>query len=174
DSAPPSLSGRLQIDSLDADRYTPAPSGKAAPATAKKSNGGAATPADAKTMPNVDLLLSMGKLKAGGARFSTLTLTVKSSRGKSRVNPLRADLYIGSLDADASFYLTVQALRTNLTSSLALINLGALLTDVSCKAAIRGSSKTAFAISAAGAVGPPILSTLNGRGYFLVTNRDFP
>ncbi|QJT10896.1 AsmA family protein [Oceanidesulfovibrio marinus] len=174
DSAPPSLSGRLQIDSLDVDRYTPAPSGKAAPATAKKSSGGAATPADAKTMPNVDLLLSMGKLKAGGATLSNLTLTVKGSRGKYRVNPIRADLYSGSLDADASFDLTGQAPRTKLTASLAGINLGALLTDVSGKAAIRGSAKTAFTISAAGAEGPQILNTLNGSGNFLVTNGDFP
>lgn len=174
DPAPASISGRLQIDSLDVDRYTPAPSAKAAPAAATKNGGAAAAPADPKSMPAVDLLVSMGTLKAGGATLSNLTLTMKGKQGTYRINPIRADLYGGSLDADASFDLTGQVPNTKLTASLAGINLGALLTDVSGKAAIRGTAKTAFTISAAGADGPQILRTLNGSGNFLVTNGDFP
>lgn len=174
---PVSLSGRLQIDTLDIDRYMPKPSGQTAKASdeaAPASNGSASLPADPGTMPAIDLVISMGTLKASGAKMSNVTMTMKGRQGQYRVNPVRADMYGGSLDADATFDLTGQAPRTNLTTSLAKINIGALLTDVSGKAAMRGTARTAFSISATGADGRQIMRTLNGSGTFGVTNGDFP
>lgn len=178
-AAPPSLSGRLQIDALDIDRYMPASSQKdsAGPSETSQSaqkGGGKTLPADPETLPDVDLVVSMGTLKASGAKMSNVTMNMKGGRGQYRVDPIRASLYGGSLDADASFDLTGQVPASKLTASLASINLGALLTDVTGKASMRGTARTAFTISAAGMEGTQILKTLNGSGTFYVANGDFP
>ncbi|MFW5734432.1 MAG: AsmA family protein [Oceanidesulfovibrio sp.] len=169
---PTSLAGRLQIDRLDIDRYMPKPSGEAQPASGEP--GDSKAPADPESMPAVDLVVSMGTLKVGGATMPNVTMTVKGGQGQYRVNPIRADLYGGSLDADASFDLTGQVPGTRLTSSLDGINLGALLTDVTGDAPVRGTLRTAFSISAAGADAQQLMRTLGGSGNFQVANGDFP
>jgi len=132
---PPTLTGKLHADRIDADAllaaagkpvtYPPPPSGGAPPQAApSQAVPPPPPPKPARTgrlfpdtpipfgllrQANADLTVSVGDLKSGGADYRSINLHIVLQDGRLRIDPLSADLPEGPLTASLSLDATAPA-----------------------------------------------------------------
>ncbi len=170
--ATPAFDFRLDIDSIDADRYrapaTAAAAGKAA-APARSAAGpaaGADAPVDLSALNGLALngSVKVGRLRAGGLNMAGLSAELRSGGKRFAVSPLSASLYGGSLNGalKLEFPAGAKAPAIALDATLAGIALGDLLKDVMNKAPIDGKGDVQLAVTTRGDTVGAIKRALGG------------
>ena len=162
--SPPSYVFDVNVDKLDADRYSSAskPGGQSAGA------GKAAAPAPEQPLDFSALKtlqangsVRIGALKLANMKAQNVRLEAKAGRGRLDLNPLSASLYQGTLNGSLSLIAAATpqfALRQNLSG----ISIGPLLKDAMDKDLLEGRGSVTLDVSGQGATVSAMKKALNG------------
>ena len=162
--SPPSYVFDLNIDKLDADRY----SGASKPADQSAEAGKAAAPAPEQPLDFSVLKtlqasgsVKIGALKLANLKAQNLRLDAKAGRGRLDLNPLTASLYQGTLNGSLSL-IAAATPQIAVRQNLAGISIGPLLKDAIDKDLLEGRGNVALDVSGQGATVSAIKKALNG------------
>lgn len=183
DMAKPDVSFKLTLDTIDVDRYLPAPQDK------KAAGGIAADPAPAATPEQqqaagqepagaepaaidyrplrrlvVDGEMSIGELTVHGAALRNVELKIAGSDGVFTLDPFRLDLYEGGVDVTGKFDVRQDSPETAVSLEADGIKVGPLLRDSLEKEILEGTMGAAADISFRGDTAPSVKKSLNGSG----------
>jgi len=183
DMAKPDVSFKLTLDTIDVDRYLPAPQDK------KAAGGIAADPAPAATPEQqqaagqepagaepaaidyrplrrlvVDGEMSIGELTVHGAALRNVELKIAGSDGVFTLDPFRLDLYEGGVDVTGKFDVRQDSPETAVSLEADGIKVGPLLRDSLEKEILEGTMGAAADISFRGDTAPSVKKSLNGLG----------
>ncbi len=180
----PGLSFKLDVDSINADRYLPPrpPEGEAArPAaaagTAASGKDAAAAPAAATPLP-VDLLrklklkgdASIGQFIIRNVRMSNVKISINARDGDIAMNPIAASLYEGTYQGRVLIDARGKEPALNLDHVLKGISAEPLLKDLNGKSKLRGKGNFTLQATSHGADTNAIRQNLNGQGDFAFLN----
>lgn len=162
--SPPSYVFDVNVDKLDADRYSGA--NKAEGQGAGGGKGAAGKPEPPLDFSALKTLQANGSVKIGSLKFANLKaqnvrLNAKAGGGRLDVSPLTASLYQGALNGSMSLLAAATpqiAVRQNLTG----ISIGPLLKDAIDKDVLEGRGNVAVDVSGQGATVSAIKKALNG------------
>ena len=154
--ATPRIGFDLSADKLDLDTWFPPEKTPAsAPAPAAKGGGGGAAPADApvdlaalKTL-NLNGEARIGQFQARGIKLSNLRTALKAANGRLDVAPLTAQLYGGTVTANAS--AQANGNRVGLDANLVNVQIEPLMKDAVDKDLLEGRGNIKLAITTTGA-----------------------
>ena len=161
--APPSYDFDVTIDTLDADRYrSTAPTGATASGSAPAATGSEST-IDLSALKDLRASghLRIGALKVGNVRLSQLDLTLNAADGKLQLDPIKAGLYGGSMQAAAGVDANRNAYR--LKSTLSGVQVGPLLKDAADQDMLEGKGNVVVDVTTGGTVVPALKRGLDGR-----------
>jgi len=134
------------LDQLNVDRYrTPTPAAaKGTPAE---------TPIDLAALKNLNAsgVLRVGALQVAGLKATNLRVDARAGGGRLDLNPLNVNLYQGSASGSVSALATTPP-RFVLKQSLAGVNLGPLLKDLTGKEPIEGRGRLTLDVATQGAL----------------------
>ncbi|MCZ4316079.1 AsmA family protein [Comamonadaceae bacterium G21597-S1] len=161
--APPSFDFDVTIDTLDVDRYR-------STATTGASTG-ASAPAAIGSEPTIDLgalkslratgRLRIGALKLSNVRLSQLDVALDAAGGKLQLDPVKASLYGGSMQASAGVDANRNAYR--LKSMLSGVQVGPLLKDAADQDILEGKGNVVVDVTTQGTVVSALKRGLDGR-----------
>lgn len=162
--SPPSYVFDLNIDKLDADRY----SGASTPAGQGAAAGKAAAPAPEQPLDFSALKtlqasgsVKIGAFKLANLRAQNLRLDARAGRGRLDLNPINASLYQGTLSGSVSL-IAAATPQIALRQSLSGISIGPLLKDAMDKDMLEGRGNVALDVSGQGATLSAMKKALNG------------
>jgi AsmA protein len=170
----PNLKADLNLDRIDLDRYLPP--------TAKKEAGPASpgTPSADPTAKKTDyaplrrLVLDArfkaGELKAKNARMQNLEVRVSARNGIIQLDPLKLDLYQGSLAGTGTLNVQKESPATAVELALKGIQAGPLIKDVMAKELIEGAMAADIGLNFTGDAPDRIRQTLGGKGDLRFTD----
>lgn len=178
---PMSLTARLDVGQLNADRYLPPENTAAAPDRASATNappaagtgapGAAGSPAAARIpWPRLDVRLAVQRLTAAGVSLDNLLVTLTGSAGAYSLRPCTFLLYEGKAALNAEARLASTPPRYGLNLNVEGVNLGKLLKDVAGTANVDGRVSLAANLAANGpatageSVDTAVRRSLNGKG----------
>ncbi len=171
DFAKPDLSFDLNLDKINLDRYLPPPPEKGA--TDAKQDQPAA-PGKTDYLPLRTLVLDgkahVGALTARGVKIQDIDLKTTAHNGLIRIDPLLANLYQGTLAANAALDARQDVPRGNLALQVKSVQAGPLLQDYLKKDFLEGTVNVEAAISTAGDTPDRIKRSLNGKGHAVFSN----
>jgi uncharacterized protein involved in outer membrane biogenesis len=152
----------LKLDQLDADRYlepdAPAGSGAAA---------GAEQPTDLPVATLRDLRLDgrarIGRLAWAGLKLADVDVTVAADGGRLRLDPLRAQLYGGSLAGSLGIDASGERARVTVQQQLRDVQLGPVLSDFADIRNITGRVVADLDLAGSGNTDVDLKRTLGGR-----------
>ncbi len=161
--SPPVYVFDVNVDRLDADRYSGATKPEGGGAAGK---GGAGEPELALDFAALKTLqangsVKIGALKLASLRLQNLRLDAKAGGGRLDLNPLSADLYQGKMSGSVSLIAAATprlAVKQNLTG----ISIGPLLKDAVDKDLLEGKGNLALDVSGQGATLSALKKALNG------------
>ncbi len=168
----PPVRFKLNVDTIDADRYLP-PAAKA---------GGGKTPgaatAKAPELPlkmlrglNVDGSLNVASLKLNGLKLRNAVLGLKAKNGVVQIKPFAAKLYHGSLKVTASMNVQGKQPRFSVDKRLAGVKIGPLLKDLTGDdPLITGAANLSAKLKTRGLDDKVMRRNLNGRAGFSFTD----
>lgn len=180
DFSQPAVRFQLEGDRLDLDRYLapePAPA-PAAPLEAPKGpapgSSVAASPADAlrrAAQYDVDGALKLGTLNLRGVTVEPLTLQLRSGRGRLALEPVKAGLYGGAVDASAQVDASGRGdPRLRLKLSATDVSIAPLLTALAGQDILHGRFTVGAEVSGVAATGDALLRSLNGTARVNATD----
>jgi AsmA protein len=165
--AKPNLSVDLQLDAIDLDRYLPPATQKGeAPADKKP-------PADAATKKTdygplrrlvMDARLGVGDLKVKKARMQNIEVRVVAHNGIIQLDPLKLDLYQGSLNGKSTVNVQKDQPATRLQMGLKGVQAGTLVKEMMAKELIEGALNADLDLRFDGDGPDRIRQTLGGKG----------
>lgn len=171
DFSKPDLAFDLNLDKINLDRYLPPPAEKGAP-EAKKDQP--ATPRKTDYLPLRTLVLDgkarVGALTAKGVKIQGINLRATARNGVLRIDPLLANLYQGTLAANAAVDVRQDVPRSNLALQVTGVQAGPLLRDYLKKDFLEGTAHVEANISAVGDAPDRIKRGLNGKGQAVFSN----
>ena len=161
--SPPAYLFDVNVDKLDADRYSGATKSEDGGAAGK---GSAGKPQPAFDFAALKTLQANGSVKIGALEFANLKLqnlrlNAKAGGGRLDLNPLAADLYQGRMSGSVSLIAAATpqfAVKQNLTG----ISIGPLLKDAVGKDLLEGKGNLALEVSGQGATVSALKRALNG------------
>lgn len=138
------LDVEVNADRIDLDRYFPAQGAT----TSDKAP--ADTPVDLRALAGLtgNFKLQAGTLRSRGVTVTGLNLGLRASGGKLEIEPLRAALYGGTVQANARADAATGALSAN--GVLTNIDVGPLLHDLAQSKLLSGRGNVRFALSSRG------------------------
>lgn len=164
DFAAPAVGFQLALDALDLNRYLP-PADEAAEAAAPPALP--AVPADAMSRLRLDGTLQIGRLQVASLNAQALEVRVRAADGVLQLEPLKAALYQGSLDARLRLETRGGALRLVAAETLTGAQLGPALQDLTGSDRLLGSADVEADLRAAGATSEALRRSLDGRLAFV-------
>ena len=162
--SPPSFQFDINIDKLDADRYTgPKQSAESGARAGKGTAGSPEQPLDFSALKTLQAngSIKIGALKVANLKAQNVRLDVKAGAGRLDVNPLTASLYQGAMNGSLSLVAAATpriAVKQNLTG----ISMGPLLKDAIDKDILEGRGNVTLDVSGQGATVSAIKKTLYG------------
>ncbi len=171
--AKPAIRFGLDLDAIDADRYLPprseAPAVAATPGAA--AGGAAQLPLEPLRALDIDGTLKIGKLKAYNVNSSNIVLRLTASNGQLRLNPAQAQMYDGRYQGNIGLDVRGDKPRLSLDESLAGVQVGPLLRDLTGKEEkLTGKAQLNAKLTAEGSAAEAIQQTLNGTAAFAFTD----
>jgi AsmA protein len=164
----PNLKADLNLDRIDLDRYLPPPSpDKTGKTSVKKPS---TEPVKKKTDYTplrrlvMDARFKAGELKAKHARMQNLEIRVSARNGIIQLDPLKLDLYQGSLAGNGTLNVQKDKPTTALKLSMNGIQAGPLIRDVIEKELIEGAMAAEIDLDFKGDAPDSVRQTLNGKG----------
>ncbi|HEY5293569.1 MAG TPA: AsmA family protein, partial [Burkholderiales bacterium] len=162
--SPPSYVFDVNVDKLDADRYTAA--NKSGSESAGAGKTAASKPEQALDFSALKTLHANGSVKIGALKVANLKaqnvrLDVKASGGRLDVNPLSASLYQGAANGSMSLVAAATP-QIALKQNLAGISIGPLLKDAIDRDLLEGKGSVTLDVSGQGATVSAIKKALNG------------
>lgn len=151
----------IAIDKLDADRYLPKPAQKDPKPHAGTNNADTAIDLSALQNLRANGSLRIGSLKVKNIRTANVRIDLRAADGKLHLQPLRADLYGGSVNG-AIAVTAAKPARFAVRQTLANVNVGPLLQDATGSAPITGRGKVAFDVNAVGGTLGQVKKSLDG------------
>jgi AsmA protein len=179
---------RLQVDTLDVDRYLPSGGGS----TSTDAGGdGADTSAGAKvavsrdTSPHIldaaflralslDAEVSASMLRVAGIRIDDAAATVKARHGLVRISPVKAGLYGGTLSAAATINAVTDRPRIDLLVGLDRVDVAGISRDALGSDEYQGRLTFNGAVSCDGERLISMLASMNGKTSTHLADGVFP
>ncbi len=165
----PDIRFDVRMDTIDLDRYLPAP--------AKKTDRPADRPGAGQSTPQakgpdyeplrrliLDGRATVGKLKAGKANLQNVQFQITGRNGQFRIKPLACELYGGSATITGTFDVGPKQPRSNLRLTLQNIAAGPMIRDVAQKDVLEGLLQSDIKLAFQGDTPAGIKQTLNGGG----------
>ncbi|MCJ2165923.1 MULTISPECIES: AsmA family protein [unclassified Pseudodesulfovibrio] len=169
---------RLDVGSLDLDRYLPPAHAGSATVSHDEAKAGimddTLLPVAQLKRLNLDLEAKAAELKLGGARFTKVVTVVDSGNGVVKIAPLSAEAYSGILELSATINVMGKRPETEYRVSVEKLNVGALSKDVGNKAEYAGIADFASSGTCQGKQARAMLQTLNGTLSFHLADGIFP
>lgn len=168
----PPLRFKFGVDAIDLDRYLPAVAeGEVGESGAVASNGPATTgdepialPLDMMRQLDVKGEFNVGSVKVKNLTTSDIAVPVNAKAGRISVNGLRANMYQGQLNSNATIDATSDTPSYAVDMSLAGIEADPLLVDLlQKKSFLTGNGQFAANITTAGNSVNALTAGLNGR-----------
>jgi AsmA protein len=164
----PNLKAEMNLDRIDLDRYLPEPAeGEAGTDAAKQ------TPADAARKKTdyapfrrlvMDTRITTGDLKVKKARLQNIEVKVSARNGIIKLDPLKVDLYEGSLAGTGTLNVQKDNPATTLQLALNGVQAGQLVKDLMAKELIEGMLAADIGLNFTGDAPALIRQTLGGKG----------
>ena len=162
DFSRPNLAFEINLDRINLDRYLP-------PASDKP--GAAAKPAEKKPSDYrplrkliLDGQIKIGQLVVSKAKIEDMLVHVIAKNGIINLNPLKLNMYHGSVAGIAKLNVQQDTPRMNVNLDVANIQAGPLLQDVLEKDILEGITNAQVNLSMSGNEAAAIKKTLNGSG----------
>ena len=176
----PNLKIDMRLDQIDLDRYLPAPA-KGAGTTAQKSKPGSSSQAQttgkaAKTDYGplrrlvLDARFNAGKLTVKKARMQNLDVRVIARNGIFNLDPMKLDLYSGSLAGTGRLDVRQDTPATTVSMKMDGVQAGALIKDVMNKDFIEGLMAADIGLNFTGDTSEAIRKSLGGKGDLRFTD----
>ncbi len=165
--SPPSYVFDVNVDKLDADRYTGAkkPEAKGAPAAKPEE------PLDFSALKTLQASGSVriGSLKAANLKAQNVRIDAKAGGGRLDLNPLSANLYQGTMNGSLSLAAAATP-QIAVKQKLAGIRIGPLLKDAIDRDLLEGRGSVTLDVSGQGATVSAIKKALNGSASINLTD----
>lgn len=161
----------VHVNDLDLDRYLA--SGRSASRPGSGAPPGApavSEPALALPIPKLKGTVSVERLTAGRARLERVSMQLSGTGGVLTIDPFTASLYDGSMSGRAAVDVRPGGPHTSLEATLADVQLGPLLKDISGRGAIEGRGRAEVVLSGAGLDASALLHTLSGHGRLVLVD----
>ncbi len=169
----PSLSFKLTLDEIDADRYLPPASEateKVAPSDSNASSDEALLPLETLRQVNAKGTLDIGKLKISGTHSEKIHIEINADKGLIKLHPMSANLYQGQYKGNVNLDARGKTLKLSIDESLKDIQAGPLLMDLSGDDKLSGLVNANVKLMGNGATVGQIKQTLAGNGQFSFAN----
>ncbi len=164
----PNLKADLNLDRIDLDRYLPPPTEDAASedTAGKPSTDPAAKKTDYTPLRRLvmDARLKAGELKIKKARMQNIEVRVSARDGIVQLEPLKLDLYQGSLAGTGTLNVQKNQPTTALQMTMKGVQAGPLIKDVMEKEVIEGAMAAEIDLNFSGDAPDSIRQTLGGKG----------
>lgn len=176
----PSYDFKMHFDRLNLDRYA-VQAAKASlepvsatevvsPSSPNVPNGGQVAPAAPQPLFPVEMLrklnfeldLAADSMQVKGVQLRKIELKAKGNNGQLNLEPLRAELYGGSILAESTLDVSGKVPQLKLHSNLDSVQLGPLLKDMTGKEEITGTAVLALHVESQGHMKKQFLRHLNG------------
>ncbi len=161
---PPVLEVALMADRLDLDPYLGADAAKPRQAAA------ADAPIDLRALAgfNGSATLRAGSLRVKGITATNLNVGLRGTGGKLDIEPLRAEIYRGTVQTSARIDAATGALSAN--GVLTGIDIGPLLRDLGDTDVLEGRGNARFALATRGATVSAVKRALDGTATLALRN----
>lgn len=170
----PNLKADLNLDGIDLDRYLPPPTtkepGAASPGTPSADPIAKKTDYAQLRRLVLDARFKAGELKAKNARMQNLEVRVSARNGIIQLDPLKLDLYQGSLAGTGTLNVQKDIPATAMALALNGIQAGPLIKDVMAKELIEGTMAADIGLKFTGDSPDSIRQTLGGKGDLRFTD----
>ena len=170
----PNLKADLNLDDIDLDRYLPPPTtkepGAASPGTPSADPIAKKTDYAQLRRLVLDARFKAGELKAKNARMQNLEVRVSARNGIIQLDPLKLDLYQGSLAGTGTLNVQKDIPATAMALALNGIQAGPLIKDVMAKELIEGTMAADIGLKFTGDSPDSIRQTLGGKGDLRFTD----
>ncbi len=179
DPAHPAYNLKMHLDRLDLDRYASLPpqSGTPSPPSTKEESTGAAPKVSAQKAPSlqplfpVELLkgldfrldLAADSMKSSGVELSRVELKAQGKDGLLELKPFQAELYSGTISAEATLDVRGNTPRMVLRKELDHVHVAPLLRDMTGKEEISGIAVLSVQLTSSGNSREAILRHANGK-----------
>jgi AsmA protein len=164
----PNLKAEVNLDRIDLDRYLPEPDkGEAGTDAAKQKPVDAAgekTDYDPLRRLVMDARITTGDLKVKKARLQNIEVKVSARNGIIKLDPLKIDLYKGSLAGAGTLNIQKDTPATTLQLALNGVQVGQLVKDLMDKELIEGMLAADIGLNFTGDAPALIRQTLGGKG----------
>ena len=170
----PDATFTFTVDKIDADRYLPPKSkekgqeAKAGAPPAKTAKAPEAKKPDFGPLRKLHLKgdVTIEALKVKNLSMNDMKAQITANNGVLAINPFTVNLYSGSMTANVSMDVKGQEPKLDIKNSLAGVQAGPLLNDLTGKDMITGTTEFKADITASGADADAIERTLNGTAAF--------
>ncbi len=175
DFAGPDLTFRIDVDTLNADRYlAPKDQGDTRTVTPEAAAAGAAQlPTELLREIKLDGQLAIGQLTMSGAKLSNVKVKLGGKDGKLEINPATADLYQGKYNGVVGLDATKAQPQISINTSLAKVAVEPLLVDLKGKSDLSGTVNFEARLTGSGADSKRLTNSLNGQATFALQNGVF-
>jgi AsmA protein len=167
----PAVTFKLDIDTLDLDRYMP-PAAKSTAATpaAAATAGAIELPLETLRALNLDGTARLDKLKVANLTTSDIVLTANARNGLIKLQPIGAKLYGGTYKGHIELDARGQEPAFSFDEQLTDLQAGPFLHDLTNTDLVSGTANAAFKIKTHGSSVDDLRKTLNGSMSFAATD----
>ncbi len=170
----PNLKADVNLDDIDLDRYLPPPTSDTAvtDSSVKPSANTAVKKTDYTPLRRLvmDARIKVGQLKVKKARMQNLEVRVSARNGIIQLDPLKLNLYQGSLAGTGTLNVQKDNPTTAIELALKGIQAGPLVKDVMAKELIEGAMAADIGLNFTGDAPDSIRQTLGGKGDLRFTD----
>lgn len=172
----PAYFARLDIDTLDLDKYLPPKhADKATTATVEAGDTDKVILESAILRQlSLDIEAKIGSLKIANANFQNVKGEVKARHGLVRISPISADCYGGTISMGATINALRKYPKTDIIVGIEKVDVGALSKDVTNNGSYGGIIHLNSALSCEGESATAMLKTTNGKISFNLKDGIFP
>ena len=174
-NAVPLIRGTIHVDTLDLDKLAgggkpAAANDKGATAAKAPSSGWSDAPIDVSALRtvNTNLDATIDTLRSGKVEVSKIVANVTLNGGALKLTLGNANLYNGTVKGDVEVNGATSVLGLETHMNLSGIDIDALMTALSGKSRLQGTTTLNFALTGRGASQRALVSTLNGNGAIKV------
>ncbi|QSX35303.1 AsmA family protein [Shewanella avicenniae] len=170
----PAISAKLALGDIDVDKWLPAAETATAeqPQATTTANATPATEPDLTGMKavNADFELTIAEIKAAGTTSKNWKMVIALKNGVMNMKQLSADLYDGSLNANATVDGRNRVAKYSFDTQIKSINIRALLTDAAEIELLDGTADIGIKGNGTSLIPDNIKKQLNANGQFAINN----
>jgi AsmA protein len=161
---------KLDIDTIDVDRYLAPPAQGDASAAAPSASGDDPLPVDSLKSLNVQGELNAGQFAISGLRLQDILVRINAANGDVALNPINATLYEGKFAGNIHLNVAGAEPMATVDTTLTGIDMAPLLKDFMDSTYLSGRGNVQLALTGRGASVNAIKRSLNGSGKIDLTD----